>query len=173
MFSRTLGLPALLRENQGYGLSILLGVLPEVPSHRLLESHFCHVFWQKRVRLLDLEWIWRGGGQQRSRSPMFTVLLVLPTYRKQGTPEFALRVFPGCFSALRVAAVAPVCACIGDGPNTVSESTVSNTELSEFCLVLTEFRGENSVSSSQPIICVPKQIHRDFRRTHRVCPKTQ
>ena len=40
-------------------------------------------------------------------------------------------------------------------------------------LALTEFRGENSVSSSQPIICVPKQTHRALRRTHRVCPKTQ
>ena len=38
---------------------------------------------------------------------------------------------------------------------------------------LTEFRGENSVSSSQPIICVQKWTHRVFRRTHRVCPKTQ
>ena len=56
----------------------------------------------------------------------------------------------------------------GDGPNTVSESTVSNTELSEF-FGLTEFRGANSVSSFQPIICVPRRTHRVFRRTHRVC----
>ena len=40
-------------------------------------------------------------------------------------------------------------------------------------LGLTEFRGANSVSSSRPIICVPKRTHRVFRRTHRVCPKTQ
>ena len=40
-------------------------------------------------------------------------------------------------------------------------------------LGLTEFRGANSVSSSQPIICVPKRTHRVFRRTHRVCPETQ
>ena len=40
-------------------------------------------------------------------------------------------------------------------------------------LALTELRGENSVSSSQPIICVTKRTHRVFRRTHRVCPKTQ
>ena len=60
-----------------------------------------------------------------------------------------------------------------NGPNTVSESTVSNIELSEFFFALTEFRGENSVSSSQPIICVPKRTHRVFPRTHRVCPKTQ
>ena len=45
---------------------------------------------------------------------------------------------------------------------TVSESTVSNTELREFLssvsfLGLTEFRGEGSVSSSQPSICVPKR----------------
>ena len=29
------------------------------------------------------------------------------------------------------------------------------------------------MSSSQPIICVPKRTHRASRRTHRVCPKTQ
>ena len=39
-------------------------------------------------------------------------------------------------------------------------------------LALTEF-GENSVSSSQPIICVPTRTHRVFRRTRRVCPRTQ
>ena len=60
---------------------------------------------------------------------------------------------------------------IGNRPNTVSESTVSNTELSEF-FALTEFRGESSVSSSQPIICVPKRTHRVFPRTHQVCPQT-
>ena len=38
---------------------------------------------------------------------------------------------------------------------------------------LTEFRGANSVSSSQPIICVPKRTHRVSRRTHRVCRRTQ
>ena len=40
-------------------------------------------------------------------------------------------------------------------------------------LALTEFRGASSVSSSRPIICVPKRTHRVFRRTHRVCCKTQ
>ena len=38
-----------------------------------------------------------------------------------------------------------------DRPNTASESTVSNTELSEF-LALTEFCGESWVGSSQPMI---------------------
>ena len=38
---------------------------------------------------------------------------------------------------------------------------------------LTEFRGANSVSSSRPIIYVPKRTHRVFRRTHRVCRRTQ
>ena len=38
-------------------------------------------------------------------------------------------------------------------------------------LAPTEFRGENSASSSQPIICVPNRTHRVFQRTHRVCPK--
>ena len=61
---------------------------------------------------------------------------------------------------------------VGNRPNTVSGSTVSNTELSEF-FGLTEFRGASSVSSFQPFICVPKRTHRVFRRTHRVCPKTQ
>ena len=62
---------------------------------------------------------------------------------------------------------------IGARPNTVSESTVSNTELSE-SFGLTELRRENSVSSSQPIICVPKRTHQVlFWRTHRVCRRTQ
>ena len=38
---------------------------------------------------------------------------------------------------------------------------------------LTEFWGASSVSSFQPFICVPKRTHRVFRRTHRVCPRTQ
>ena len=62
---------------------------------------------------------------------------------------------------------------IGNGANTVSGSTVSNTELSEFFGAFTEFRGEHSVSSSHPLISVPKRTHRVFPRTHRVCPKTQ
>ena len=33
--------------------------------------------------------------------------------------------------------------------------------------------GANSVSSSRPIICVPKRTQRVFRRTHRVCRRTQ
>ena len=53
--------------------------------------------------------------------------------------------------------------CFGDGPNTVSESTVSNTELSEFSPELTEFRGPNSVSSFRPIICVQTGTHRVSR----------
>ena len=40
-------------------------------------------------------------------------------------------------------------------------------------LAFTEFRGENSVSFSQPIICVPKRTHRVHRRTHRVCRRIQ
>ena len=62
---------------------------------------------------------------------------------------------------------------IGGGPNTVSESTVSNTELSEFFCPHRVPGGESSVSSSQPIICEPKQTHRVLPRTHRVCLKTQ
>ena len=38
---------------------------------------------------------------------------------------------------------------------------------------LTELWGENSVSSSQPIICLQKRTHRFFVGTDRVCPKTQ
>ena len=51
---------------------------------------------------------------------------------------------------------------IRNGPNTVSESTVSNTELSEFFLALTEIRGVNSVSSFRPTMSVPKRTHRVF-----------
>ena len=40
-------------------------------------------------------------------------------------------------------------------------------------MALTEFRGENSVSSSQPIICGPERTHGVFRRTHRVSRRTQ
>ena len=47
----------------------------------------------------------------------------------------------------------------GDGPNTVSETTVQRTS-SVSSFALTEFRGENSVSSSQPIICVTMRTHR-------------
>ena len=52
---------------------------------------------------------------------------------------------------------------IRDGPNTVLASIVSNIERSEF-LVLTELRGESSVSSSQHAICVPKRTHRVFAK---------
>ena len=38
-------------------------------------------------------------------------------------------------------------------------------------LAPTEFRGESSLSSSQPSICVPKRTHRVFCRTHRVVPQ--
>ena len=51
---------------------------------------------------------------------------------------------------------------IGNGPNTVSGTTVSNTELSEFFVALTEFRGESSLSSSQPIICVQGELTEFF-----------
>ena len=51
-------------------------------------------------------------------------------------------------------------------------SMVSNTPNSVSFSGLTEFRGGNSVSSSQPIICVPKRTHRVFCRTHRVCRRT-
>ena len=50
---------------------------------------------------------------------------------------------------------------VGNGPNTVSGSTVSNTELSEFSGLI-EFRGANSVSSFQPIICVCKRELTEF-----------
>ena len=62
----------------------------------------------------------------------------------------------GCFSSEK----------LGDGPNAVSESTVSNIELSEifgprhFPRELSEFP-----SASQPSGCVPKQTHRVFRST--------
>ena len=42
---------------------------------------------------------------------------------------------------------------LGGGPNTVSESTGSNTKLSQFF-----GPGKNSMSSSQPIMCKPKRI---------------
>ena len=51
---------------------------------------------------------------------------------------------------------------LGNGPNTVSESTVSNANSVSFS-GLTEFRRANSVSSFQPFLfCVPKRTHRVF-----------
>ena len=49
----------------------------------------------------------------------------------------------------------------------------SQTPNSLSFFALSEFRGENSVSSSRPSICVTKHTHRVFRRTHWVCPKIQ
>ena len=56
----------------------------------------------------------------------------------------------------------------GDGPNTVSESTVSNTELSEF---FCSHRLPGKELSE--FLSAAKRTHRVFRRTHRVCHKTQ
>ena len=54
----------------------------------------------------------------------------------------------------------------------VSESTVSNTNSVSF-FVLTEFQGENSMSSSQPIIFVcQSELTEFFRRTHQLCCRT-
>ena len=59
---------------------------------------------------------------------------------------------------------------LGNGPNTVSESTVSNTELSEFfCPHRAPGRGLSEFLSAY--YCVTKRTHRVFRRTHRVCPQ--
>ena len=59
----------------------------------------------------------------------------------------------------------------GNGPKTLSKSTVSPSSVS--FLGLTDFRGQSSVSSFQPVICVQKRTHRVFRSTHRVCHRTQ
>ena len=62
---------------------------------------------------------------------------------------------------------------IGNGPNTVSESMVSHTELSEFFGPHQVPGRELSEFLSAYIICVPKRTHQVFRRSHRVCRKTQ
>ena len=46
--------------------------------------------------------------------------------------------------------------------NTVSESTVSDIQLNEFFLPLTEFQGESSMSAFGPFICGSKGTHRVF-----------
>ena len=61
----------------------------------------------------------------------------------------------------------------GNGANTVSESTVSNTEPSEFFGPHRVPGGKLSEFLSAYYLCVPKRTHRVFRRTHRVCPRTQ
>ena len=59
----------------------------------------------------------------------------------------------------------------GDGPNTVSESAVSNTELSEFFGAHRVPGRENSVSSSQPFVCVTKRTHRVFSQNSPSLPQ--
>ena len=61
---------------------------------------------------------------------------------------------------------------LGNGPNTVSGSTVSNTELSEFFGAHWAPGSELSEFLSAYYLCA-KRTHRVFLRTHRVCPKTQ
>ena len=62
----------------------------------------------------------------------------------------------------------------GDGPNTVSVSTVwFRAPNSVSFLALTKFQGDNSVSSSQPLVSVPKQAHRASCRTQGVWYRTQ
>ena len=60
---------------------------------------------------------------------------------------------------------------LGNGPSTVSESTVPNTELSEF-FAPHRVPGRE-LSELLWYIGVPERAHRVFRRTHRVCSKTQ
>ena len=64
-----------------------------------------------------------------------------------------------------------------DGPKTVSEGTVSSTELREFyerpSVSLTKVRAENSVSSFQPTLCVrakqtPRVVGKTQRAWHRI-----
>ena len=45
-----------------------------------------------------------------------------------------------------------------------AESTVSNTELSEFLFALTEFRAESLVTSSRPIICAQSKLSESFAK---------
>ena len=61
---------------------------------------------------------------------------------------------------------------IRDGPNTVSENTVSNTELSEFFGPHRVPGRELSEFLSAYYLC-DKANSPSFRRTPRVCPKTQ
>ena len=51
---------------------------------------------------------------------------------------------------------------VGNGPNAVSESTVSNTKLSEF------FGPHRAGVPLSLFVCVPMRTHRVFRRTRRV-----
>ena len=65
--------------------------------------------------------------------------------------------------------------CLGSGESQHQDRKRSRrarfqTPSSVSFFLATEFRGENSVSSSQPIICVPKRTHRVFHRSRR---KTQ
>ena len=59
---------------------------------------------------------------------------------------------------------------LGKGPNTVSESTVSNTELSEFLGPHRVPGRELSQFTSAYYLCATANSP-SFPRTHRVCPK--
>ena len=60
---------------------------------------------------------------------------------------------------------------IGDGPNTVLGSTVSNTELSEFFWARRVLGSELSEFLSAYCLCVPKRTHRVFPRTRASLPQ--
>ena len=122
-------------------------------------------FQQKKNRC---DFFWRFSGAISAISAAKPAILHFFAIWKRG--DFSvIAIFGG---AKEKGSVEPNVRLLGNWPNTVSESTVSNTELSEF-FGATEFRGANSASSFQPIICVQKRTHRVFRRTHRVSPKTQ
>ena len=55
---------------------------------------------------------------------------------------------------------------LGNGPGIFPVRLFSLSRPIKIFFALTEFWGESSVSSSQPIICVPKRTHRVFPRTH-------
>ena len=78
----------------------------------------------------------------------------------------------GCFNKREDRHFSAMWPIFGNGPNTVSGIRFQTPNSVSFS-ALTEFRGANSVSSFQPIICVPKRTHRVSRRTHRVCRRTQ
>ena len=67
-----------VRETKDTVRAFRLGVLPGVPSQRLLESYFLWILVEKSTVVrppgVDLE----GGPTVYSRSPTLTVLLVLP-----------------------------------------------------------------------------------------------
>ena len=114
---------------------------------------------------------WRGGGG----GPNLALLEEASCLLSVTSQPFFCRVHTKGLmrqQALLRAVLGRCSGLIGNRPNTVSASTVSNTELSEFLGPHRVLGRELSEFLSASYLCA-KANSPSFHRTHRVCPKTQ